>query len=550
MTTRKFARLIQRQLIDQDKLNLIIEEANRLNIYPEELLLGYGIPKHEILFALAEYYGYPFVEYDEKLTASYLIAIHLNMERHKKELWLPIEIKENTAKIVIYNPERTSVIEEIKQAMCVEQLDILIALPSDLIRIIENSFDVNPGFSQTAGRTPLAKVRTFLANRRSYLSCYRTSLARGRTGLAFLRTGIASIIISLTLFRIFGIGYLLILELPLLIAGVVMVIDGIKWHMGARNTGKTMPACSGTEPTWGTTFLEVSNTEDEPVFKRTAPVPDAANLRAKWNNLSPVMRRRFLASDRTDMAEERTILACYRTIMARARTGLAFARTGIAFIGLGIALFRQFHAGPWTILDFSLIFIGSIMIMEGFYWYFPGRKAGVVALESFKTAGGKATIWDFVFPLPALRKDNITESNFTQPTYIPFVKPSHSPGIWATTGLALERTLLADRRGVMARLRTIMARSRTGLAFIRTGMSIASVGAGLMVYFGTDSLGWTIFNLFLLMIGFIAIADGLYWHLPAERIRKTLPYCFGEMEITMADYGTPARFWSKTTFQQ
>lgn len=550
MIVQKFARLVERQLITPDKLNFLIQEANRSNRYPEELLLEYGIPKHEILFALTEYYGYPFVEYDEKIAASYFITIHLNMEMHKKALWFPIEIKENTAKIVIYNPERNSVIAEIKQTLGVENLDILIALPSDLIRIIENSFDVNPGFSQTAGRTPLAKVRTFLANRRSYLSCYRTSLARGRTGLAFLRTGIACIVISLTLFRIFGIGYLLILELPLLVAGVIMVIDGIKWHVGARNTGKTMPACSGTEPTWGTTFLEVSNVENEPVFKRTDPVPGADKLRAKWNNLSPVMRRRFLASDRTDMAEERTVLACYRTIMARARTGLAFARTGIAFIGLGIALFRQFHAGPWTILDFFLIFLGSIMIMEGFYWYFPGRKAGVDAFESFKKSGGKTTIWDFVFPLPALKENKIVENGSARYISMPSVKPSHSPGIWATTGLALERTLLADRRGVMARLRTVMARSRTGLAFIRTGMSIASVGAGLMVYFGTASLGWTIFNLFLLIIGVIAIADGLYWHLPAERIKKTLPYCFGDMEITLADYGTPARFWSKTVFQQ
>lgn len=544
MSTKKFRRLIDRKLITLEALNEIIEKSRLHGRYPEDVLIEKGIPKHEILFSLAEHYGYPFIEYDEKVAASYFITLHLDMERHKKALWFPIAINGDMAKVVIYDPDNPITIEEIKKTLKIEKLEILIALPFDIIRIIENSFDVNPGFPQTAGRTPLAKVRTFLADRRSFFSCYRTSLARGRTGLAFLRTGVSFIVISLTLLRIFGFGYLLTVEMPLFIAGIIMVIDGIKWHLPARNIGRNLLACSTTEPTWGTTVLEVSNPGDNPVFTRTNPIKDAEKLRAGWKNLSPVMRRRFLASDRTDMAEERTVLACYRTIMARARTGLAFARTGIAFIGLGIALLRQFHASPWTAFDIALIFTGLIMVIEGFYWYFPGRQAGISSLESVKKADSKKTIWDFVFPLPVFKHTN------TESITIPPVKPSHAPGIWATTGLALERTLLADRRGVMARLRTIMARSRTGLAFIRTGMSIASVGIGLMVYFGINSLYWTIFNLVLIVIGLISILDGLYWYLPAEKIRKMFPYCFGEMEITIPDYGIPARYWQKIVFNQ
>ncbi|MGB9712736.1 MAG: DUF202 domain-containing protein [Dissulfurimicrobium sp.] len=544
MSIKKFERLVNRKLITPEALNEIIEESRRSGGYPEELLIERGLPKHEILFSLAEHYGYPFIEYDEKVAASYFITLHLDMERHKKALWFPIALNGDTAKVVIYDPDRPSITEEIKKTLKVEKIEPMIALPSDIIRIIENSFDVNPGFPQTAGRTPLAKVRTFLADRRSFLSCYRTSLARGRTGLAFLRTGISFIVISLTLLRIFGIRPLLIIEAPLLITGCAMIIDGLKWHLPAHNIGRKMLYCSATEPTWGTTLLEVSNPGDNPIFTRTAPIKGADRLRAAWRNLSPVMRRRFLASDRTDMAEERTVLACYRTIMARARTGLAFARTGIAFTGLGIALFRQFHVGPWTAFDLALIFTGVIMAIEGFYWYLPGRQAGVEGFESVKKAGGKTTIWDFVFPLPVFKHTD------TEYAPIPPVKPSYSPGIWATTGLALERTLLADRRGVMARLRTIMARSRTGLAFIRTGMSVASVGLGLMVYFGINSIAWSMLNLALIIIGLISIADGLYWYLPAEKIKKMFPYCFGGMEITIPDYGTPARFWKKIVFSQ
>jgi uncharacterized membrane protein YidH (DUF202 family) len=255
------------------------------------------------------------------------------------------------------------------------------------------------------------------------------------------------------------------------------------------------------------------------------------------------MRRRYLASDRTDLAEERTALACFRTLMARARTGLSFTRTGIAFVGLGVALVRQFPAGPWSVLDGLLILAGAAMVAEGFFWYVPGRSAGAKSFDSVKRSEEKPRIWDFVFP-PAFALSAVTQRQQA----LSLVRGFSEPGIWATTGLALERTLLAERRNVMARLRTIMARSRTGMAIIRTGMSISAVGLGLLVYFGAASVPWTFFNGTLLVAGLLLIADGIYWYLPAERARQQLPYCYGEMEIAIPDYGVPARTWGKAVF--
>ncbi len=285
----------------------------------------------------------------------------------------------------------------------------------------------------------------------------------------------------------------------------------------------------------------MSNPGDNPVFRRTGHIEGAAALRSNWNNLSPVMRRRFLASDRTDFAEERTMLACYRTKMARARTGLAFTRTGVAFSGLGIALLRQFRPGPWTFFDVALIMTGVAMAAEGFYWYMPGRRAGSISFDLVRKTQAKRSIWDFVFP-PALKHP---DSDYK---CVPPVRPSHNPGIWATTGLALERTMLADRRNVMARLRTVMARSRTGLAFVRTGVGIAGVGIELLVFFGLGNSAWTIFNMLLITVGLAFVADGIYWHFPAEKIRKQYPYCYGEMELIIPDYGIPARLWRKAVF--
>ena len=186
--------------------------------------------------------------------------------------------------------------------------------------------------------------------------------------------------------------------------------------------------------------------------------------------------------------------------------------------------------------------IGAVMVGEGFLWYASGRQAGVEGNASVKQSFRNTTIWDYFFP----------HRHFPPgPNSIPLTLPVRSsdlPGIWATTGVALERTVLAERRNVMARLRTVMARERTGFAFIRTGLSLALIGAAFLLYFGTGAIGWNIFNWLMISSGLLLIGDGLYWSLPAERQRREFPYCYGDMEITIPDYGTPARSWRKVVF--
>ena len=420
--------------------------------------------------------------------------------------------------------------------------DHLTPLTEERKRSLEESLDLNPGFPRCAGRTPLAMVRTYLALQRSQMTSTRTALARGRTGLSFIRTGISFIAIAIAILKIFGGVSLIPLETLLLLSGTAMIVDGLRWYLPSRRAARAASDCSPTEPTGGTTVLEVRSTEEQPVFSRTPPVPGAEELRRSWSTLSPVMRRRFLASDRTDLAEERTILAWYRTLMARARTGLAFTRTGVALAGLGIALLRLFPDGPWMFGGLLPLAVAFVMAFEGFLWYLPGRRAGNEGGASVRKRTGAAGIWDFVFP-PAHRSPR--GDAIAVPAML---RHASSPGIWGTTGLALERTVLAERRNVMARLRTVMARSRTGLSFIRTGLSMSAVGAGLLIYFGVGSLPWTLFDTALILAGILSVLDGLYWHLPAERIRRQFPYCYADLEIPLPDYGRPAASWPKAVF--
>ncbi len=511
----------------------------------ERSLAERGIPRHELLHALAEAHGRPFVEYGESITGPADLVKRIGAEALNCHLWFPVSVRDGSAQVIAWNPADPAVREAVNDALGVAKIDFSVALPSDIVRIIEHNLDLNPGFPPAAGRTPLAKVRTFVAERRSLFACFRTSLARGRTGLAILRTGLSFVAIALVLHRVFGVGPLTALEVLLTAAGAVMISEGLRWYLPARRSARQPLACVRPAVTGAATILQASWNDEGVTFARSDEVSGAAALRSQWSALTPVMRRRFLANDRTDLAEERTFLACLRTKMARARTGLAFARTGIAFVGVGTALFRisQFRVGLWPILYALLILAGAAMILEGSFWYFLDRRAGAEGHESVRSANDTPSLWREFFPP---RHERLATEQGTPG--LPPVALSHAPGIWGTTGLALERTVLAERRNVMARLRTVMARSRTGLAFVRTGMSISAVGMGLLAYFGLSNPTWAALEVLLVLVGMLFIADGLYWHLPAEKLRKQLPYCFCDVEIAVPAYGTPARSWGKAVF--
>jgi hypothetical protein len=86
------------------------------------------------------------------------------------------------------------------------------------------------------------------------------------------------------------------------------------------------------------------------------------------------------------------------------------------------------------------------------------------------------------------------------------------------------------------------------MSFIRTGASFFSIGLGLQVYFGSANLLWTLHNAALILVGVFLIADGFYWHLPAEKTKKGFPYCFADMEIVFPEYATPSPLWKKVIF--
>ncbi|MDA8141110.1 MAG: hypothetical protein M0036_20895 [Desulfobacteraceae bacterium] len=536
--------MIANGVIVEGKLHAILNEAEAADIFPEALLIEMGVPKHAILRCLSDRYHLPFVEFSESFLLTETLASRLDLERLKQRLWFPLRVVDRQADVVVGFPEDAALDAEIKTALQVEKLNKCIALPPDITRIIEHNQDANPHYPASAGRTALARVRNALAKMRTLLAFHRTSLAKGRTGLAMMRTGLSFSAIALVLLQVFGIGFALIPDALLLVVGLALTVEGLRWYLPIRPVARQMPSYNPTESTFGSSFLEHGIVDGKMLYARHDPIEGADTLRIGWNRLSPIMKRRFLAIDRTDHAEERTALASYRSAMAKARTGLAFMRTGIALIGLGIALVRQFPTSGWVISYVTFILLGATMTLEGLHWYVPGRRAGNEGLKLIRKKHQRRSIWDFMF---SAWRDPISAGEL--PTAL-FIKESHSPGIWGTTGLALERTLIAERRNVKARLRTILARSRTGMAFIRTGVKIFSVGMGLLVYFGLSNITWMTCYACLMVMGLIFIIDGFRWHLPAERIKESFPYCSWDMEIQFPDYAQPTLSWKKVVFSR
>ena len=482
------------------------------------------------------------VEYDEELLIPRVLLVKVDLERLKSAGWLPLSLEQGQARVAAVLPGTPELEQEVLRTLGAESVEFLAISAADLARTIANNQDVNPGFPASANRTTLAKVRNYLADRRSLLSSRRTVFAKGRTGLAMFRTGLTFITTLLLLVRIFGLGWAAPIEAALMAAGLFLAADGLRWYLPARRLSRHTLDRALPPTVQGIAVLEVQLERFRARFSRTAPVPGAVEMREDWASLSPVMRRRFLALERTELAEERTLLAYYRTRMAMSRTGLALGRTGVALAGIGVALVRQFHTGGWDLAGWGLVSLGVLMTLEGIFWSFPGRAVGLQSVRDAERAAEARNAWDLVLP-PGL-DDAEGHRRRVRPT---FPAPGR-PGIWGSTGLALERTLLAARRNAMARLRTHMARARTGLACVRTGTNFIAVGTGLLVSFGLRNPVWTTLELVVLALGLALAGDGLAWYLPAERVRRRLPYCMTELDIALPDYTRPASEWPAGAF--
>jgi len=233
---------------------------------------------------------------------------------------------------------------------------------------------------------------------------------------------------------------------------------------------------------------------------------------------------------RTTMAQWRTRLACCRTDMARARTDLAFLRWGLGFIAVANTIMRT-HKLPITYpFYWSIIAVGFFLVFFGLSRYLKIRRAEMsppelkTIVEMTHASMGFLKGYHFIETTDvqiSMNKSKLARLADLLASHCTILYPS--PSSKERTHLARERSVLGGQRTMAACYRTIYARTRTGLALIRTGFSFASLGLGLLHYFGLSSL--SAFDFILIIAGLLMVGDGLLWYMPVRKEQSELPSC-------------------------
>ena len=117
----------------------------------------------------------------------------------------------------------------------------MLARLSDMVHCtvvtIEPSRDNKP-------RSQLAHERDLFAAQRTIAACYRTIYSRARTGLSFIRTGVSFASVGVGLITYFGVSMLNIVDAFIILAGLLMVVDGIFWSWPVRKENYEASKCA------------------------------------------------------------------------------------------------------------------------------------------------------------------------------------------------------------------------------------------------------------------------------------------------------------------
>jgi uncharacterized membrane protein YidH (DUF202 family) len=341
------------------------------------------IPRRTLLTALAEHYGCPWVEYDERRPVPPELLSGLDADRLCASQWFPVIKAGETVVIAARNPHDPLVTGEVRAFVRAKTYEFQVALGEDIRAYIHDFLNGPAEHLIGNERTGLAYWRNTMARWRTRLACYRTDFAKVRTNLGLLRGGLGLIAIGRTLLLAHRASPLLYVYWLMIALGFSLVILGVYSYRRIKTSVLRPPKPQTLVEVTAATlhFLEhYQFAEDQnapPSTKGTmlARLCDSLPKQCVFIAGSPDNKvRSSLAHERNLLAAQRTLAACYRTIYARARTGLSFIRSGVAFASIGLGLIEYFGFNILAIVDSFLIASGVLMITDGALWYLPVRK--------------------------------------------------------------------------------------------------------------------------------------------------------------------------------
>ncbi|HYA01968.1 MAG TPA: type II secretion protein [Syntrophobacteria bacterium] len=382
--TERFRSLVDKGILSAGELQGAAIAADRRGLALEWILRHeYDIPRRTLLMALAEHYGCPWIEYDERRPVPPELLAGLDGDRLCAGQWFPVIKAGETVVIAARNPHDPLVADEVHTFVRATTYEFRVALGEDIRAHIHDFLNGPPEHLIGNERTGLAYWRNTMARWRTRLACYRTDFAKVRTNLGLLEGGLGLIAIARTLMLVHRASPLLYLYWLMIGIGFALVGLGLYSYRRIKTSVLRPPKPQTLVEVTAATlyFLELYQFAEE----KTAPPATKGTMLARLVDSLPNQCvfiagspdnkvRSALAHERNLLAAQRTLSACYRTIYARARTGLSFVRSGVAFASIGLGLIEYFGFHILTILDCFLIGSGVAMIIDGALWYLPVRK--------------------------------------------------------------------------------------------------------------------------------------------------------------------------------
>ncbi len=380
----KLAELWQSGTLARNKLSEAISAADARAVDLETVLIReYGVPRLRVIQASANYYGCPFVEYDERLPVPPELLAGLDSDRLFLSHWFPIAKEGDTVIIAANDPANPEIPDEVRKFFGSVKYEFRFALREDVRWFIKEFLHTKPGHIIGTERTGLAVWRNTMAQWRTKLACYRNDLAAGRTFLAVLRFGLTTIAVADVLLHTMKLDTHAYAYSSLIGVGLAIASFGLSGYMKIRRSSMKLPGNQTLVEVTSATmyflqdfhFIEDTGLHISTKGTMLARLGDflANHCTILYPKPASKVRTQF-TREKSVLGAQRTVAACYRTIYARARTGLALIRTGVAFTSLGMVLLDYYKFSLLAFIDIMLIISGLLMIVDGALWYFPIRK--------------------------------------------------------------------------------------------------------------------------------------------------------------------------------
>ena len=133
----KFHYLLAQHRITAEELSSAVAEARRRQTDVESILIEqYKVPKGELGVSLSQFYGCPFVEFDEKILPPPDLMKDLRLEYLRRNFWLPLRREDAAVVVLIDNPQDLQRVDNVSQALKNWKIRWAVGLRKDILQFL------------------------------------------------------------------------------------------------------------------------------------------------------------------------------------------------------------------------------------------------------------------------------------------------------------------------------------------------------------------------------------------------------------------------------